>query len=51
MPRIAYVNKLDRIGADFFGCIEQMKEKLAITPAIYVPSRSASPASSRASST
>src|SRR5437764_894163 len=28
VPRLAYVNKLDRMGADFFGCVEQMKEKL-----------------------
>src|SRR5262244_2339873 len=28
VPRIAYVNKLDRMGADFFGCIGQMKQKL-----------------------
>ncbi len=34
VPRIAYVNKLDRMGADFFGCIEQMKEKLQVVPAI-----------------
>ena len=34
VPRIAYVNKLDRMGADFFDCIEQMKEKLGIVPAI-----------------
>src|SRR5260370_28193204 len=34
VPRIAYINKLDRMGADFFDCIEQMKEKLAIIPAI-----------------
>src|SRR5262245_53618245 len=34
VPRLAYVNKLDRMGADFFGCVEQMKEKLAVTPAI-----------------
>jgi elongation factor G len=34
VPRIAFVNKLDRIGADFFGCIEQMKQKLDIIPAI-----------------
>src|SRR5437762_5569215 len=34
VPRIAFVNKLDRIGADFFGCIEQMKGKLGIIPAI-----------------
>jgi elongation factor G len=34
VPRIAYVNKLDRMGADFFACIDQMKEKLGIIPAI-----------------
>src|SRR4051812_21316950 len=34
VPRLAYVNKLDRAGADFFGCVEQMKEKLAVIPAI-----------------
>jgi len=34
VPRIAYINKLDRMGADFFGCIEQMKEKLHVVPAI-----------------
>jgi elongation factor G len=33
VPRIAYINKLDRMGADFFGCIEQMKEKLGVLPA------------------
>jgi elongation factor G len=34
VPRIAFVNKLDRTGADFFGCIEQMKQKLDMLPAI-----------------
>jgi elongation factor G len=34
VPRLAYINKLDRTGADFFGCIEQMKEKLRVLPAI-----------------
>ncbi len=34
VPRIAYINKLDRMGADFFDCIEQMKTKLAVIPAI-----------------
>src|SRR5687767_6040573 len=34
VPRIAYVNKLDRMGADFFACVEQMKEKLGVIPAI-----------------
>ncbi|HEV8063127.1 MAG TPA: GTP-binding protein, partial [Gemmataceae bacterium] len=34
VPRIAFVNKLDRMGADFFDCIQQMKDKLDMTPAI-----------------
>src|ERR671935_3002721 len=34
VPRIAYINKLDRMGADFFGCVEQMKEKFGVVPAI-----------------
>ena len=28
VPKIAFVNKLDRIGADFFGTIEMMRERL-----------------------
>src|SRR5262245_7837343 len=34
VPRIAFINKLDRMGADFQGCIEQMKEKLGMLPAV-----------------
>jgi elongation factor G len=34
VPRIAFVNKLDRMGADFFDCINQMKKKLGVVPAI-----------------
>jgi len=34
VPRIAFVNKLDRMGSDYFDCIEQMKTKLHVTPAI-----------------
>lgn len=34
VPRLAYINKLDRMGADFFNCIEEMKEKLRVIPAI-----------------
>src|SRR5246500_5510705 len=34
VPRIAFINKLDRMGADFYGCVEQMKEKLSMLPAI-----------------
>ena len=28
VPRMAYVNKMDMVGADFYGCVEQMKERL-----------------------
>ncbi|GMA57051.1 hypothetical protein GCM10025858_15540 [Alicyclobacillus sacchari] len=28
VPRIAYVNKMDIIGADFLACVDQMKERL-----------------------
>ena len=34
VPRIAFVNKLDRMGADFYDCITQMKEKLGIVAAV-----------------
>ncbi len=34
VPRIAYVNKLDRMGADFWGCVGQIREKLQATPAV-----------------
>lgn len=34
VPRIAYINKLDRMGADFFSCIDEMKVKLGVVPAI-----------------
>src|SRR4051812_40545521 len=34
VPRIAYINKLDRLGADFEDCIKQMREKLQVTAAI-----------------
>jgi elongation factor G len=29
VPRIAFVNKMDRIGADYFGAVQMMKDKLA----------------------
>ncbi|XP_954449.1 translation elongation factor G (EF-G), putative [Theileria annulata] len=32
IPRIAYVNKMDRIGSDFNKCLEEMKEKLGAFP-------------------
>src|SRR4029077_17701790 len=34
VPRLAFVNKLDRTGADFFDCVNQMKEKLGMVPAV-----------------
>ncbi len=32
VPRIAYVNKMDRTGADFFSVVSEMREKLAANP-------------------
>jgi elongation factor G len=32
IPRICYVNKLDRSGADFFNVVKQIKEKLGSNP-------------------
>ncbi|MDP6625569.1 MAG: GTP-binding protein, partial [Nitrospinota bacterium] len=32
VPRIAFVNKMDRTGADFFSCIDQMKNRLGANP-------------------
>ncbi len=29
VPRIAFINKMDRVGADFFAAIESMRERLA----------------------
>lgn len=38
VPRIAFVNKMDRTGADFFGVVSQIKDKLGAKPvAIQVP--------------
>ncbi len=34
VPRIAFVNKMDRIGADFFKVAKEIKEKLKATPII-----------------
>lgn len=28
VPRIAFINKMDRVGADFFGAVQSMKDKL-----------------------
>jgi len=32
VPRIGFVNKMDRSGADFFSCMAQMKERLGANP-------------------
>jgi elongation factor G len=32
VPRIAFVNKMDRMGSDFFMCIKSMIERLGATP-------------------
>ena len=32
VPRIGFVNKMDRIGADFFRCVEQVKDRLNGNP-------------------
>ncbi len=38
VPRIGYVNKMDRSGADFFGTVSQMREMLGANPCpIQVP--------------
>lgn len=38
VPRIGFINKMDRIGSDFFGVIEEIKAKLAANPvAIQLP--------------
>ncbi|MDD2509742.1 MAG: elongation factor G [Syntrophomonas sp.] len=34
IPRIAYVNKMDAIGADFFRVVEQIKQRLGSNPLI-----------------
>jgi len=34
VPRIAFVNKLDRIGADFQRCIQEIREKLGAHPLV-----------------
>ncbi|MCJ7773369.1 MAG: elongation factor G [Desulfobacterales bacterium] len=34
VPKIAFINKLDRIGADFFGTIDMMKKRLNANPLV-----------------
>ncbi|MFI7698495.1 elongation factor G [Nonomuraea sp. NPDC049480] len=34
VPRICFVNKMDRVGAEFHRCVEMMVSRLAATPAV-----------------
>jgi elongation factor G len=34
VPRLCFVNKLDRTGADFFRCVDMISEKLGATPLV-----------------
>ena len=34
VPKMAFINKMDRIGADFFGTVDMMKERLHARPLI-----------------
>ena len=34
VPRICFVNKMDRAGANFLGCIDQMVDKLGASPVV-----------------
>ncbi|MBQ1449214.1 MAG: elongation factor G, partial [Coriobacteriales bacterium] len=34
VPRMAYINKMDRTGADYFRCIEMMRNRLDTRPAL-----------------
>ncbi len=34
VPRICFVNKMDRVGADFFRCVDMIKDRLDCLPAV-----------------
>jgi elongation factor G len=34
VPRIAFINKMDRVGADFFAVVDQIRERLGATPLV-----------------
>lgn len=36
VPRICFINKMDKLGADFFATVEDIKEKFGVTPAAMV---------------
>ncbi len=50
VPRIVFVNKMDKIGADFFKCVKMIKDRTGATPP-RSPCRSAPRTSWKASST
>jgi elongation factor G len=34
VPRICFVNKMDRIGADFYRCVDMIRDRLGATPVV-----------------
>ena len=34
VPRLCLINKMDRVGADFFNCVEMIRERLAAAPLV-----------------
>ena len=50
VPRMCFINKMDRVGADFFRCVDMIKDRLDAR-SCSCSCRSAPRASSRASST
>jgi elongation factor G len=34
VPRICFVNKMDRVGADFFRCVEMIRDRLGANPVV-----------------
>ncbi len=34
VPRICFVNKMDRVGADFFRCVDMMRDRLGAVPVV-----------------
>ena len=34
VPRMVFVNKMDKIGADFFNCVEMIKDRLGAKPLV-----------------
>jgi small GTP-binding protein domain len=40
VPRIAFVNKMDRVGADYFRCVDMIKTRLGAKPVpLHIPHR------------